>query len=236
VIIVICILLLLGLLTTHLQAQRSLRWWHLRQSMKLRREAEEIRNGLLQESFVLRRNLEMFHINQGEQATAGEPSRDCLETMEKFHRSLKELSDRLSLPFIDESLPQAIQHLLESWQLRYPAIAVNASLPAEWVPDRYEHRRAILMVLDDLCQITLSELSTLDSIMVSLQQKGQTGRLITQFAYSSPSTLSPHLDLSNLKYLQPVFPFLTPGNCSYQCTDSTLTWYFDWKLTDTQPE
>jgi hypothetical protein len=236
VIIVICILLLLGLLTTYLQAQRSLRWWHLRQSMKLRREAEEIRNGLLQESFVLRRNLEVFYANQGAQATIKDPNCDCLETMEKFHQSLKELSDRLSLPFIDENLPHAIQHLLGSWQERYPAIALNTSLPTEWVQDSYEHRRAILMVLDDLCQMMLSGLSTSDAIMVSLQQQGQTGRLITQFTSASPFALRTDLDLSHLNDLQPVFRFLTPGNCSYHCTHCTLTWCFDWKLTDTQPE
>jgi hypothetical protein len=100
------------------QARRSLRWWHGQWSRHLHQEAEAIRNGLLQETFVLRRQIELYQA----QATTAE---QVLATADQFHLALKALSDRLSPPYSDDSLPHALRHSVAAWQLRYPTLAVS---------------------------------------------------------------------------------------------------------------
>jgi hypothetical protein len=226
-ILITCILLWLRSLLAQLQTQRSLHWWYAKQSIKLRDEAEEIRNDLLQESFVLRRTLEISSLGDQEKNHC-----DALKTMEKLHCSLKELSDRLSPPFVEDSLPRSIQHLLESWQSRYPSISIQSSLPLEWQQDNYEHCQAILMMLDELLQMSLSELPIADSISIRLQQQGTQGQLITQFQYATASAPNSCLNSSNLKHLRRIFQFLIPGNCSYQSTHSMMHWHFYWQLSE----
>lgn len=218
-------LLLLRSLVAYYQARQSLQWWYQRQSLKLRHEAEEIRNELLQESFALRRSLELSLISQDKNLESA-----CLETIEGFHSSLKDLSDRLSPPFIDESLPHAIQSALDAWQSRYPTIKITAELPEDWQPDRYEQRRAILMVIEELLNLRLSEQPAIESLTVHLQHQRQRGELTLQFSYSSPSSPNVYQGSSSLDHLKRVFRCLTCGNCSYRYTPSTMTWYFHWQL------
>lgn len=224
-IIVGLFLLLLRALVAYYQARQSLQWWYQRQSLKLRHEAEEIRNGLLQESFALRRSLELSLINQNESLESA-----CLETMQGFHTSLKDLSDRLSPPFIDESLPHAIQYAIDAWQTHYPAVMMTATLPEDWQPDGYEQRRAILMVMDELLHLRLSELPAIEAITVHLQHQRQKGELTIQFSYSSSSSPNVYQASSSFDHLKRVFRFLTSGNCSYRCTPSAMTWNFHWQL------
>lgn len=224
--IVVCLLLWLRSLTAYQKAQRSLQWWHGKQVMKLRHEAEELRNGLLQETFVLRRNLEVSL------ATPGKPS-ECsgLESVERVYGSLKDLSDRLSPPYIDESLPHAIQHQLQEWQSRYSAIPMEAVVPADWPLDRYEQHRAILLILDELLEISLAELPTPESISLHLWQQPQQAHLSIQLMQPQ-SSINSDLDSAKLSHLKQIFRLLISGQCSCHFTDSAITWHFFWKLTD----
>lgn len=198
--------------------------------MKLRHEAEAIRNGLLQESFVLRRSLEMS-AHQGKFSECG-----CLERMEQLHGALKELSDRLSPPYIDESLPYAIQHLLKSWQGRYPSLSIRSRLPDDWQNDPYEQRRAILMVLDELLQISLAELPSISAIDLCLEQQNQRASLKIDISYANSSPLNPYSKSPNLNYLRSIFEALASGNCSYRYTDLYMEFHFYWKLLEIEKE
>lgn len=224
--IVVCLLLWLRSLTAYRKVQRSLQWWHGKQVMQLRHEAEELRNGLLQEIFVLRRNLEISL------ATPGESSEyKGLESVEKIYGSLKDLSDRLSPPYIDESLPHAIQHRLQAWQFRYPAIPMEAVVPKDWPPDRYEQHRAILLILDELLEISLAALPAPESISLHLWQQQQQAHLTIQLMQPK-SSINSNLDSAKLSDLKGIFRLLISGKCSCHVTDSATTWHFFWKLTD----
>lgn len=224
--IVVCLLLWLRSLTAYVQAQRSLHWWHGRQAMKLRHEAEELRNGVLQETFVLRRNLEVSLAAFGEA-----PDDPDLKRVEKVYGALKDLSDRLSPPYIDESLPHAIQHRLQEWQSRYPAMPMAAIVPEDWHLDRYEHHRAILMVLDELLDLSLAAEPAPESISLHLWQQSQQAHLTLQFIYpeaAGNSVFNP----SHLRDFQHIFRFLMQGRCACRAIDSAICWHFSWKLPD----
>jgi hypothetical protein len=114
-----------------------LRWWHHHQTQWLAHEADAVRNGLLQDLFAVRRQLEMM---AGDDAQA-------LATIEHLYTSLEHLGDRLSSPYLSESLPLALQHALQHW----PAdIALDLTLPSQWPKEPMEHVTLILSVVEQI--------------------------------------------------------------------------------------
>jgi hypothetical protein len=221
--IVVCIALLLRSLVSSFQARRSLQWWYRKQALILRQEAEEIRNGLLQDSFSLRRNLEICSA-----APEGDRKDLYLDRIEKLYAELKDLSDRLSPPFIDESFPHAVKSILDRWQVRYPELGMTLELPETWCDDSYENCRAILMMVEELLTILL-EGAAIESLAVRLQPQNQKGQLILEFTQASASD---NINATDLNHLKSVFQSLTTGTCFYRYRDSTMTWYFHWHLSE----
>ncbi|MGB5975740.1 MAG: hypothetical protein WBG38_20610, partial [Nodosilinea sp.] len=82
--------------------EQLLRWWHRHQTRWLTGEADTIRNGLLQDLFAIRRQIELVTDDE----TAG------LATVEQLYDALEQLGNRLSSPYLEESLPLALQHAL----------------------------------------------------------------------------------------------------------------------------
>ncbi len=144
-----------GIFLSYSRARRALRWWERRRGFQLYCETERIRNGLLQESLAMRRSLELWLGDTHEISL--EHVRGWLKGIEKFHHSLGQLSDRLSPPFVEESLPLAIQYLLELWQTYNPHLNIQMELPGDWQDESPECSRVILIALDELLRITLSQ-------------------------------------------------------------------------------
>jgi len=155
-----CIAILIWLFVSYFRAQRALRWWERRRGFQLYCETERIRNGLLQESLAMRRSIELL---LGDSCQISLQSvRDWLKGIETFHNSLGQLSDRLSPPYVEESLPLAIQYLLELWQTYNPKLNIQIELPGDWRDESPECSRVILIALDELLRITLSEVGTFE--------------------------------------------------------------------------
>jgi hypothetical protein len=113
VILAVSTLVLSLLLVSFLKTQRALHWWQNRQAQQSHQAAEEIRNKLLQTSFSLRRNLEVALGNETSDISL---DRAWLNTLDGLHNDLKLLSDCLSPPYLEESLPLVIQCRAEVWQ------------------------------------------------------------------------------------------------------------------------
>jgi len=211
---------------SYLRSQRALQWWQQRQARQLACEAEKIRDGLLQESFALRRSLEV--LLNSEDSTSTHASQEWLKKMEKFHHSLAQLSDRLSPAHIEDSLPLAIQCLAESRLACNSNLKIEIELPAVWRQEPLDRSFVILRVLDELLRITLSELLTELSILVSLKQQGNISELIVQFSARDVQTLVSYWCTEDLEYLSQTFQFLTSGQCFRSKKELTVTWYFRW--------
>ncbi|HEY9734711.1 MAG TPA: hypothetical protein V6D06_00460, partial [Trichocoleus sp.] len=97
-------------------ARPLLRWWYQQQTRLLIDEADTIRNGVLQDVFALRRHLELL-CQDALEPNACEP---CLQDVERIYKALQSLSDRISSPYLEDSLPLAIQHFLQPWRPRLP--------------------------------------------------------------------------------------------------------------------
>lgn len=210
----------------YLRTQQALQWWFRRQSMQMCRESEKIRDGLLQESFSMRRSLELSLVDNVEIST--KKSEDWLKKVENLHHSLEELSDRLSPAYIEDSLPLAIEWLLTKWRSRNPRLKFEMELPAHWRHEPPDRSMVILRVLDELLRITSSELLTDISIHVSLKLQGDIGELIVHISYLDLPTLVSYYNLKDLEYLSQTFRFLTSGQCFRRRKKLSVVWYFCW--------
>jgi hypothetical protein len=227
VVIITCIVVVLWILVSHHQAQQALLWWNNRQWMRMYQEGEIIRNGLLQESFIIRRYLELSSVNSSE--SQHQQDQYYLTTIEKFHRLLKELSDYLSPAYIDDSLSLAIGYLLESWKSHTPALNLKLELPTKWHQESHQLSRIILVTLEELLQINLSNISNSVSIFVSLKSQGHMAELMVQLTYSHEPKFTSCSKSLELNYLRRTFKFLTDGECLHYQKDNTQTWYFRWR-------
>jgi hypothetical protein len=227
IVIIIFIIAAFGLFIYHRRTQQALLWWNNRLWMRMCEEGEEIRNGLLQDSFAMRRYLELSTIN----AATSEVSekKHYLEAFEKFHTSLNELSDYLFPPHIDDSLPLAMQHLLDSWKFRIKGLTIESDLPSSWYQESHQLSRIILMILDELLRIYIIDNYTNLSIVTSLNKCNIYSEIIVTFIHDSHIRQnSSNPSSSELKYLHHSFQFLTNGLCNHQIINNREIWSFRW--------
>lgn len=203
-----------------------MQWWQQRQSRRLSCEAEKIRDGLLQESFTIRRSLELSLLK--EDSTSTKLNQDLLKKTEKLYHCLKQLSERLSPAYIEDSLPLAIQCVVESWQTSNSNVKIEMELPAVWRQEPLDRSLLILKILDELLQMSSSELVTELSIHISLKEQGNIGELIVHISYPDVPTLVSYWSREDLEYLSQTFQFLIAGQCCRLREELTIVWYFRW--------
>ncbi|MCF2145146.1 hypothetical protein IQ276_001495 [Desmonostoc muscorum LEGE 12446] len=217
---------LVRFLTSYQRIQQSLQWWSSRQSMKLFVEAEKIRDDLLQESFTIRRNLDLLrvdHLNLSDKKI-----QECLKQIDNFHHSLVQLSDRLFPASLQDSFPLAIECLLEPWLVSNPQLYFQIDLPLYWRHEPAERSLVVLTALNELLTITLAEVLASTSIYINLKEHKNIGQLIVEITYPNVSTFIFHSRLPELNYLCETFRLLTSGKCFRRAKNMKISWYFYW--------
>ncbi|MFQ4138729.1 hypothetical protein PGN35_020685 [Nodosilinea sp. PGN35] len=192
-----------------------LRWWHRHQAQRLNREADAIRNGLLQDLFAVRRQLELL------------PGSGGLAAVEHLYQALDALGNRLSSPYLHDSLPLAIQQALADWP---PQVPTRAELPSHWPAEPVEHTLLLLAVLNHLGQALAAQPSLPQVCAVSLTagSDGQRLTIAANYASAVPPALL-ELDQSEAwrAYLA-TFDLFSQGRASSAHGATTLRWAFVW--------
>ncbi|MBD2409679.1 hypothetical protein FACHB389_24065 [Nostoc calcicola FACHB-389] len=217
---------LVRFLTSYQRIQQSLQWWSSRQSMKLFVEAERIRDDLLQESFTIRRNLDLLTVDNLN--LSDNKIQECLKQIDNFHHSLVQLSDRLFPASLQDSFPLAIECLLEPWLVSNPQLYFQIDLPLYWRHEPAERSLIVLTALNELLTITLAEVLASTSVYITLKQQKNIGQLIVEITYSNMSTFVLHSRLPELNYLCETFRLLTSGKCFNRTRNMNIRWYFYW--------
>ncbi|MDF5710707.1 MAG: hypothetical protein PUP90_24320 [Nostoc sp. S4] len=217
---------LVRFLTSYQRIQQSLQWWSSRQSMKLFVEAEKIRDDLLQESFTIRRNLDLLRVDNLN--VSDNKIQECLKQIDNFHHSLVQLSDRLFPASLQDSFPLAIECLLEPWLVSNPQLYFQIDLPVYWRHEPAERSLIVLIALNELLTITLAEVLASTSIYINLKQQKTIGKLIVEITYTNMSTFVLHSRLPELNYLYESFRLLTSGKCFSKTNNLRISWYFYW--------
>ena len=216
--------ILVWLLVSNYRSQRALRWWHSRQLARMHKEGEAIRNGVLQTTFFMRRHLESPV--PGSVETKHKLDKHYLESIEKFHNSLKELSDYLYPAYIDESLPLAIQHLLDTWKCS--GVNLEYELPTEWGDETCERIHLVLMLLEEFLHIIVSEVTNNPTVCVKLKQEQTQSELTIQVTYSKESNLTDIKTLDDTFHLFRTVEILLFAKCYRHRRHKTETWYLRW--------
>ena len=212
-----------GLSIDTLNEADLLRWWHQYQAQRLTQTADLIRNGILQTLFATRRHLEALECSQVE---AGGMSRDrCLVELERIYTQLESLSNRLDSPFLQDSLPLALQHAIQPWKA---TLDLDVQLPNAWPPEPVEHTRLLIMLVETLLhQLTDSTPSYCSAI--KLEHHGDLNQFMCQVSGHNP--LSEAFKTQLLASLTPflnTFQLFTQGEYEYRGQGQQMTWILRW--------
>jgi hypothetical protein len=231
--------------------QKAMQWWSEKLTTRLWCESEQIREELLQDMFAIRRSLELSLVNNRDISIA--MSQDWLERFGQLHQSLGLLRNVLSPAYIEESLPLAIQSMLNQWEYSFSQregvapiadnlaheclrssspnrLTVATELPADWLPEPLGRSRVILSTVSELLKIAVPEAESGIHLVIRLRQQKQLGELMIAANYFDTFPRLSRAHRQELRYLQQSFQCLTSGTCSYQKRESTMTWYLRWQL------
>ena len=218
--------ILLWLLASNYRTQRALRWWHSRQLVRMRQEGEAIRNGILQNTFVMRRHLESPLPSNPE--IQQKLDIHHLENIEQFHYSLRELSDYLYPAYIDESLPLAIRYVLDTWKNRFSSLDIEYELPTEWRDESSDRSQVILMLLEEFLDLVVLEVTINPTICVRLKQQKTLSELVIQVTFSKETKLTDIKTSADIFHLSRTVEILLFGKCYRHRRHQTETWYLRW--------
>lgn len=213
-------------LKSYHKIQQALQWWSSRQSIKLFLESENIRDSLLQESFIIRRRLDLLTVKNPNLLTP--ETQECLHRIDNFHDSLAELSDRLFPASLQDSLPLAIESLLKPWLISHPDLYFYIDMPASWRHEPAERSMIVLRALEELLITSIPKAITQTSIYITLKQQEKLTQLIVKISYPDVSTRIFYSQLPELNHLYKSFHILTGGKCFYRSQEFNTTWYFCW--------
>ncbi|MBW4431467.1 MAG: hypothetical protein KME28_06975 [Pelatocladus maniniholoensis HA4357-MV3] len=208
------------------KTQQALQWWSCRQSLKMFLEAEKIRDGLLQESFTIRRSLEL--LPEGNLELSANQTQELLKKIDNFHQSLAQLSDRLFPVYIQDNLPLAIQYLLEPWLRSHSHIYFHLDMPQSWRHESADRSLIILRTIEELLRISLPDFLTQISIYICLQQQANVGKLTLQITYPDISTVVFYKNLPEREFICQTFRFLTSGKCFCCSNNLSVVCYLFW--------
>ncbi|MGF1534957.1 MAG: hypothetical protein ACFB4J_00545 [Elainellaceae cyanobacterium] len=218
-----CSTLLCRIFLSDQQTRRALRWWHQRQVDRLHDGAELIRDGILQDLFAIRRGLEL--------ACDDDLPQDSLQQLEALHLRLEAVSNKLSPAFFRDSLPLAIQHLLQDWQQRYPNVRLTTQLP-QVDPSQVlaSASQVAFLTLEELLILISDRLQADTVVMIDLQQGESAAALTLKVTALEPSQCCAIAHLEALLHLRQTFEVLTGGTAIQDVTESEMSWKMSWPL------
>ena len=191
----------------------------------LNQEADLIRNGLLQEMFAIRRRLELSCQAQPNAKAFGCENR--LAELKHISTLLESLSNRLESPFLQDSLPLALQHAMQPWREK---IQLRTKLPHSWEPEPVEHTRLMIMLAENLLRQLATAAISPHHCDVTLQHQADIKILTFRALYRElpPPSLTAEASRS-LKPILETFQIFTQGEYNQDFQPRSLTWMLRWK-------
>ena len=177
---------------------------------------------MLQEMFTIRRGLELSLI--GNAGASAQESSVWLSQIEKLHSSLESLSNDLSPLYLEESLPLALQSVLEARQI---SPKLTLSLPTQWHYESPERSRVILTAFHEL--LSIAKLDRATSLQVELRTEAGWSQLTVRMIYADALTAKEVHRSQEAIYLSRSFRYLVAGHCFFQREGQMLNWVFRWK-------
>jgi hypothetical protein len=212
---------LIWLAAAHWELRQALRWWMQQEIQSRVGWADQIQNGLLQDLFALRLEL---------QRVEAASTQDWLAA-ERLHQQLADLSTALVSPHLPASLPLALRHQLQRWQTAHPGCDLQLDLPTDWPLESLAQSQIVLTTLERLLDQSGLPDQLLDRLIVGLEQRAGRARLTVELGYGAENrSIQSGTRAKELKYLRRCFCCLMPGWCRAQFGATAVRWQFGWTL------
>lgn len=202
-----------------------MQWWNQRRSLQAQRQANLIRDRLVQELFSLRRSLELAVLNPVD----SDHYQQWLVQVEELQRSLLDLSHELAPPYLEASLPLALQYEIEQRKVQYPQLRFEIQLEHCWQQNSLEQNQVIIGVLSEWCSVNLPLCDQKAEVAMTLEHHNNCNTLMIQANYSSQERLEAILNSVELQHLRRVFELLVLGKTEVKQQGQQAIWYFFWK-------
>lgn len=196
-------------------SEQLLCWWHQHQTQWLASEADAVRNGLLQELFAVRRQLELM---------AGGDSH-ALATVERLYSALENLGDRLSSPYLQESLPLAMQHALKGWPAE---LTLDVRLPNRWPMEPMEYVALVLSILEHLRQTLVALPDLPQACRVELAEGQGSKHLTVRLDLQALPAAVERCSSADWAYHLSTFEAITGGRAHCIQKSRTILWQLTW--------
>lgn len=202
-------------------------WWHQRQTNRFHAQAESIRDDLLQQTFAFRRFLESSLDSQPE----AEQTEQWVKRCQTLYRSLEQLSDQLSPPFMGDSLPLALQFMVQTWQTSHPGVVVRLNVPDDWPEQTTTHNPIILSIFTGLIEALLAGQDSHYRLHMSLQRQDNRCTLTFEQTISEDSAPVSASNIAEVNHLQEIFRSLVAGKLEASKTPSGWQGQLCWQET-----
>ena len=202
------------------QQQQAWHWWHNQRQQQQHTQAENVRDGLLQEAFALRR-----HLEKGSHLT--DECAPYLDKFNQFYRSLENLSNELSPPFVEDSLPLALQFLLKHHGQFETSLDLEPD--TDWSCDGNERNRTVISIVAELLPLLMQDDQA--PLKVRLRRTGTVNNLqfISNTLDQNASVLL--MNSAEVQYIKEIFYSLMSGTLDINQSDIELTCQLSWPTT-----
>ncbi len=211
--------------TFQCRARQTAQWWEAKQRLRVNRQVERVRDGLMQDLFTIRRRIELLDHQSDVDIHA------LLQQISTMHHDLEHLTEHLSPPYIEDSLPLAIQNLVEQ-QRQGLSLPINLDLPANWLHSSATQNHTIVLMLDELIYLTIQPKTT-QSIHLALSTRTDQGivqgLLTMSVMYANRDVCTAVQQSQEVAYLCRAFQLLTSGRCTQTRQDAVGQWQFRWR-------
>ncbi|MEO1591081.1 MAG: hypothetical protein AAFU71_07295 [Cyanobacteria bacterium J06632_22] len=175
------------------------RWWHAQQQQRQQQQANTIRDGVLQQAFGFRRYLEQISVS----AADNPPESTWLTRFNQLYQQLETLSNELLPPFAEDSLPLALQCLLNRRPIPIPLAAPRheRDLPVA-------SNQTVLAVVSELLPILQTHPQPWQAHLTYSDE----GQILSFTCDVLATSAVPQLqNTKEINYLQAIFHSLTSG-------------------------
>lgn len=208
----------------HKPTQRAIQWWFHQQTKQTFELGELIREGLLQETFALRRQLEFLQAQQAEESSTRFIKQE-LQELEQIYRQLEQVADQLAPFYLEHRWPLAIKQAMQRLGRDGKGLQISLVLPVNWDYQPPQQDQLFLKFLAELLMMAASK--DPDSSLIELKLENRQ-MIKVKINYRNLATRKVVSDSEEIRHLRLAFNFLTKGKINQQVCKSQVIYSLSW--------
>ena len=167
-----------------------------------------------------------------------------LAQFQLFYQSLESLSNQLSPPFVADSLPLALQFVLNDWA-GHQSLAqgdscsqakLDLALPADWPLDAPAKNKVVLSIVTALLGLLTEYKGHPRELRLALRREGALSLLTFNLDGIAPQTVQTIFKSPEIEHLKEIFHNLATGRLEISYAGESLTCQLCWRQDSLTPD